>query len=141
MSIWGTGSAQFQFPGDSVVTLEHSTMQGDYILPDIIEHKSIITGKKHFINNGDYSEFTVNVYLYKYADASAKFSEIYDYLHTNVYFWPHNDGKAISGSDSSPTEFFISDMSLSYLEDANYNDLLTIKFVASDYTVVSKSLV
>ena len=141
MSIFGTGSAKFKFGGDADVDLDYSVLKPKWVLSDYIEHKSVITGQKQFIPLGDYSEFIVDVHLYKYGDPSAKFSEIYDYLHTNVAFWPHSDGSAVKSADDSNTEFFISDMNLSYLEDVDYNDVLSIKFVSSDYTIVSKSLV
>ena len=140
MAIFGTGSAQFQEGTGSLVVLTGSMLIPNYIIPDLIEHKSIVTGHKDFISLGDYSEFQVGVNLYKATNPTSTFSTLYSYLHKNVYFWPHIDGKAISGSDGTPVEFNISDMQLSYIENKDYADYLLITFKAAEYTDISKGI-
>lgn len=138
--IFGSGSAQFQKSGSSVCTLDYSNLYPEYFITDEIEHKSVLTGHKSYTTLGDYSNFKVEVNLYKYSNPLSKFNEIYQYIHDDVYFWPHNDKKAISGSNGQPVKFHITNMELSYLKDFNYKDLLTITFEANDYTYLSGSL-
>jgi hypothetical protein len=141
MSIFGSGSAKFQPVGTtSSISLDYSNITPEWILSDENDYKSVITGHKSFITLGDYSNFNVQVNLWKYSSPSTKFRELYSYIHSNVYFWPHNDGMAISGSTNLPVEFHITEIKHSYLENYTFKDVLNINFVAVDYTCVSKSL-
>jgi hypothetical protein len=140
VGLFGTGSAQFQKSGSAVVKLEYSRLYPEYVITDEIEHKSVLTGHKSYSTLGDYSRFKVEVNLFKYTSSVAKFNEIYQYYHDDVYFWPHSDGKAISGSDRNPVEFHIVGMELNYLDNIDYKDLLTVEFDAIDYTVLTGSL-
>lgn len=138
--IFGSGSAQMQQGTGSIVVLQHSNIVPEYIITDEKEHKSVLTGHKTFTTLGDYSKFRIDINLYKYDNPTTTFQTLYPYIHNNVYFWPHSDGKAISGSNNLPVEFHITDMKLSYLGDHLYRDLLSIEFEAVDYTDISKGL-
>lgn len=141
--IFGTGSAQFQEEGSGVIALSYSNIEPEYIIPEEDKLTSVITGHNTYITRGDYSDFNVTVNLWKYTDPKAKFQELYTYLHSNVWFWSHNDGKAISGSGAyynTPVKFHITDMEHSYLDNNVYRDILKIKFEAIDFTCVTGSL-
>jgi hypothetical protein len=141
MALFGTGSAKMQISGSTTSSLlDYSIINPEFIVPDEKDYKSVITGHKSFMTLGDYSNFKVQVNLWKYSSPKIKFQELYSYLHNNVYFWPHADGKAISGSTNLPVEFHITDIKHSYLDNYTFNDVLNISFVSNDYTVVSKSL-
>lgn len=138
--IFGTGASKFDYSG-SVVTLDHCILNPNYIISDNVDATSVLTGHKHITNLGDYSSFDVSVYLYKYAVPSASFMTLYSYLHKNVYFWPHSDGKAISGSNGKPVPFNITNMSIDYITDTDFSEMITLHFESTDYTNVTGSLI
>ena len=65
--IFGNSNSKF-VSGATTVDLPYSVLDPDWIMPDVLEHQSIISGKKNFINKGYYSEFKVQVNLFKYSD-------------------------------------------------------------------------
>lgn len=140
MAILGTTYPKF-IVGASTVLLENSVLNTSFQEADILEHKSIMNGYKSYVVNGDYSSFSVLVYLYKYAVPKTKFQEIYAYNHLNCYFYPHSDGLAIKDSGGTDVYFHISSMKLDYLNNINDFDVLYMNFNSIDYTDVEESLV
>lgn len=138
--IFGKSGSKFEYSG-STVMLEHSNIIPKYIDSDNIENKSVLTGKKNFINLGDYSSFDVPVYLYKYTSSKDVFLDLYSYLHKNVYFWPHSDGKAISGSSGNPVTFNITNMDLTYLNNIDFPEYLIMHFESNEYTNISGNII
>jgi len=143
--IFGSGSAKIQeVSSTSSVILDYSTMEASYIEPDEDEHTSVLTGYRSYTTLGDYSSFKVNINLFKYGNINSqinKFKELYGYIHKNVYFWPHADGRAISGSDNQPVPFHVTDMKIIQL-DNNYKffDTIQMQFNSIKYTDISKSI-
>ena len=138
------------------VLLEHSLLTPDYAEPDEIVHKSILTGARSIVTNGDYVSFSVMVHLFKYADPAAKFSEIFAYNHSDVYFYPHEDGaaagddlgKAISDSatktlSSSYVTFHITKIKpfyLAYDKGLDAHDSCEIEFIAKKYVDIENTV-
>lgn len=138
--IFGSGSAKFT-SASVTVDLEYSVLVPNFIESETIQHVSVIDGARNYITLGDYSSFKVDVYLFKYANPRDKFLEIYDYIHTDVNFFPHSDGKTMYGNDGAIMQCHITDMKLSYLDNKDYRDLLTISFETKGYTnAVSSSI-
>lgn len=145
--LFGTGSAKFERSG-SIVTLEHSNLAPNYAIRNISVITSVYDHFHTYDFLGDYSEFTVQLNLWKYQSLtetpSDKYNEIYPFLYTLVYFWPHEDGQAVSGSDDEHMPFFIDSIQHSYLfgsqADAN-EDVLFIHFKSEGYTNLTGSLV
>ena len=144
--IFGSGSAKFTGVAGvpAVVTLENSIIRPEWCNRNYSVNQAISDHYSTFKFHGDYSEFWVDLNLYQYTapdDPTDKFAEIYPYLYTDVYFWPHVDGKAISGSNGIPTKFFIDEMKHSYLsDDFTTKDVLSIHFKSVNYTVISGSI-
>lgn len=146
MSIFGTGYPVFIVSGsNTVVTMSYSTINAEYVEPNIIEHQSVINGARNYITSeadgfGDYSNFTVNIHLFKYAIPSASFSNIYQYNHQDVFFKPHSDGSTIKDSSNADVVFNITSMALNYLDTPDFKDVLTVEFKSKSYTNLANSL-
>lgn len=139
--LFGSGSAKFTRSG-STVSLDYSNIRPSWVNRNFSKKQSIYDHYTTVDYYGDYSNFWIDVNLYQYTSSIGKFNEIYPtYLHNYVYFWPHNDGYAISGSDGQPTVFFIREMEHKYLSnDDATKDVLSIHFVSIDYATISGSL-
>lgn len=141
--LFGSGSSKFQ-SGATTVLLEHSLIEPDYCIRNISTTTSVYDHYHTYDFHGDYSEFTVQLNLFKYDSPVDKYNEVYNYLYTNVYFWPHVDGVAISGSNNEGMLFFIDEMKHKYLfndEAMAEQDVLYIHFKSLSYTSVSGSIV
>ena len=141
MSLFGTGSAKFEVSG-STVTLDYSNLRPNWVESNISIRRSIYDHYITFDNVGSYSDFWIDINLWEYTIPEQKFAEIYPtYLYAKVYFWPHSDGFAISGSDNKPTVFFIKDMAHRYIDPTITNkDILSLHFVSTDFCHLTGSL-
>ena len=150
--IFGLGDCKFVgtgTPDSNTVEIGYSILTPTWNDPRVIEHQSAVSGKRNWITLGDYAQFKVTVYLYKYTFPSSKFSTLVSYLHQLVYFYPHVDGsvsgdglgKAIQNSSSTNVKFFISAITPYYMNNANdLKDIVDIEFVAENYVDISKSV-
>ena len=138
--IFGISESKFTYSG-STVLLDHSNLIPQYMIPDNRENTSVITGHKALINLGDYSSFDVVVELHKYTASSAAFTNFYSYLHKNVYFYPHREGQAISGSNNAGIPFNITEMEINYLNNTDFDVRLKMHFEATGYTYLTGSLI
>jgi len=140
--IFGSGSAKFDYSG-SVITLEYSNLRPNWSNKIVKTITSIYDHYTTYYSPGYYSDFYVDIDLTKYGTNDyVKFNEVYPYIYTKVYFWPHEDGNAISGSDGKGVVFFIDGMEHKYYSnDFVQNDILTIHFTSTDYTTLTGSLV
>jgi len=150
MAIFGIGTPKFTgtgIPDINTVTLDHTILDPDWNDPRIIEHPSVVSGKKTWITLGDYASFRVTVQLFKYTSPAAKFNTIITYLHQLVYFYPHKDGitagdglgKMIKNSANVGVKFFIIKISPYYLNNVDASqDLLDIEFISEDYIDITK---
>jgi len=139
--LFGTGSAKFERSG-SVVLLEHSNIRPNWVVRDLNKRISIHDHYTSVVNNGDYSDFWVDINLFDYTSSVGKFNEIYpNYLYAYGHFYPHLDGNAISGSDGKPSVFFIREMEHKYISDTGADkDVLSMHFVSTDFTNLTGSL-
>lgn len=140
--IFGTGSVKFERSGSEVL-LENCLIEPNYTLRNIGIRTAVYDHYHTYEFHGDYSEFTVRLNLWKYDSPTTKYNEIYPYLYKYVYFWPHADGNAISGSDGNHVAFFINSIKHEYLlnDEADAGeDVLYINFKSVDYTNITGSI-
>lgn len=93
--IFGIGSPKFKgtgTPDSNVVTLSNSVINPTWDIPRVLEHQSVISGKKNYITLGDYASFVVTMNLFKYGTPTTTFNTIMSYFHQLVTFFPHVDG-------------------------------------------------
>lgn len=144
MSIFGHLAPKFISDNNDVVYMDYVNMESNWIIPDEIEHKSVITGAKSFITLGDYANFTVSINLFKYGSLTSmksKFLELYSYNHKDVVFYPYRDGNPIMDKDGNTVLFHITSMKLDFISNINSLDLLTMTFESKKYIDLSKSIV
>lgn len=139
MAIFGTGSAWIVYNG-ATQSLDYSVLTPNYQIPDVDEQKSLLTGNRYFNAKGDYSEFDITVYLYKYSNPASASQELYNLNHQNVIFYPHSDGKPIMDASGTEVLFHVNSMKFGYLDNLYYNDVLTMNLKAINYTNLSQSL-
>ncbi len=152
--IFGIGSAKFVgtgTPDSNTVVLDYCILDPKWNDPRVIQHQSVISGKKNWITLGDYASFKVTVQLYRYTSPTpnAKFTTLMTYLHQLVYFYPHKDGvtagdglgKPIQNSSAVNVKFFINAITPYYLNNIDAKqDLVDIEFIAENYVDISKSV-
>lgn len=108
MAMWGVGSPSFMGTGTpdyNMNTLAYATLDPEWNDPRVIEHQSVITGKKTWTTLGDYASFRVSLNLYKYTTSptpSEKFATLMTYLHKLVIFLPHAHGVTIGDYKGLP---------------------------------------
>ena len=68
------------------LNLEYSIVEPNFLIPAEIMHESVLTGTRTYSKKENYSEFSVMVYLFQYADANTKASAILALENTLVTF-------------------------------------------------------
>ncbi len=131
--IFGTSYSKF-VSGITTVELPYSVLDPSYMLPDVLVHQSVISGKKNFISKGDYSEFKVQINLWKYANPNATFNQLEGYKFSQVTFYPHKDGDPIKDIYGNEVQFLISDISEYYLTNTTQKDIALITFLSDRYS-------
>jgi hypothetical protein len=121
--LFGTGHSAFDYSDKRI--------QLPYSIPDEIEHQSIFTGVKHFVNNVDYASFVVTINLFKYPDPHAYAKNLESYNKKTVLFAPHNGG-VIKNKIGNEVGFFISNISPFFLENDEKIGGVAIFFTATE---------
>lgn len=139
MSIFGTTEPKFT-SGATTVNLDYTLLDPKWPIPEIIEAKSPITGKKTFTLRGDYAEFDVLVHLSKYGSGAAtKAATIYGYHGQLVKFYPFRDGFAVKNSAGSAVDFLLL-VESGFKDDYCEYDILKLKFIATAYIDITESI-
>ena len=115
--------------GSNIINLEHSDFNPVIITPDFIEHDSILTGKRNFVNTHQYSDFSFNLYLWKYTDPIAKANSLLTYDGTIVNFQPYSDGQMLTKEDGSLLDFYLT-MTFGYLRKITAYEIVTLTFTS-----------
>lgn len=122
------------------IGLNNCLIEYDFVQPDQINQKSIITGKRTNIHKGDYGEFKVTELLWKNGSASTKLSDLYAYYHTDVYFIPHRDGDCLKDSSGNLITCYMSGFKPFYYKNLINYDAVLMTFTTNDYHDVTKLL-
>lgn len=128
------GLLHSKFIKDSAeVDLSYSSINPKYILPDIVEQKTPLTGDKYFVLKGSYSEIAIIINLWKYADPVAKYNEIVAYYNNNVELYPHKDEGPLKDIAGNTVVFNLYNIEPFYLTTTLYYDILKLTFKAIGY--------
>lgn len=128
----------------TIVNLDYAVLDPKFCLADVVEHTSPLNGYKTFILKGDYAEFKLEIYLFKYGNASAqkaKFLEIYSLRKELVDFYPHRDGGAIKDENGDIVKFAIVDCTPYYFQNEVTHDMLLLYLKSTKYIDITKNLV
>jgi len=131
--IFGNSYSKF-VSGATTVELPNSILDPDFVLPDLITHQSIMTGKLNYIKKGYYSFFKVMVYLYQRVDPNSDYAELESYRDNQVTFYPHKDGDPIKDIFGNETQFLLSNIESYYLTNTVLKDIALLTFKADRYT-------
>lgn len=144
MALYGTGYPQFKslvFNPNAVLLLEHSVVDYNWSIPQFVVNDSIQNGVSTWNQlNGDFAEFKVTIYAWKYVDPADTMNTLLGYNHDTVNFMPHHTSGLYCKKDATNNaEFFITQMEPMYLRNQppDFKDLLKITFTST--TPVSKS--
>lgn len=109
------------------IEFNHALLDYDYVIPDIIEHVSVFDGTRNYLNNKDYADFRITIYLNKYASPKVKLQEIYSYNHTYGWFYPHKDDVRIKRL------YHLEYVKPFYLDTPDFYDMCTVVFRGKDH--------
>lgn len=141
MSIFGTSHPKIIVNIDTTldeVLLQHAVVLKDEPELDTYAVRAVRTGKRVFTNAGKHWLFQVKIYLYKYADAEAKYLEFKGYEGTKVYLYRHADGNKIKTTDGVDVPFVIISINESYTDEHNKHDVLIITFRSTTYVAIQR---
>lgn len=114
--------------GGTTVLLDHSKLNPKFLIPNEIEHVSILNGVRNYILIGDMSELTIILNLTKYSDPVSKFNEVNSFKHSECLFYPNRDGYPLKDYEKNDALFYISEVTPYYLTNDDFYDLVLITF-------------
>jgi len=85
--IWGEISCKLEL-GETVLELQHSILQPNFFIPKTIMHESVLTGKRTYSKNYNYSEFEINEYLFRYDDPGSIADQLLNFEDEVILFTP-----------------------------------------------------
>lgn len=138
--IFGIQNSKIKSLSGTEIDLKYDILEPSWIEPNIITNQSIVNAHREWKKIADpHASFSVVVNLHKYPIPDSKFIEIYNYLNTLVYFYPHKDGGAINDTSGVPVKFYFADMQMFCLEEPYY-DACRLTFISQDGIDFSQSL-
>jgi hypothetical protein len=150
-SLFGTGNPQWvgvDLNPSTYINLTHAKFtDAQFQQPDLLDQQSVITGVRSFEKRVDddtcnYSEFTMLIYLRKYADPVSAFNTLYSYLNEWVYFAPFTtpSAKYIKDVDDNLVKFYVYSIAPSFLDETGSQDILTINIKSEKYTDMNNTI-
>jgi len=140
--ITGTTEPTFTPDAGAALNLNHVTVLKDEPVFDNVIHKSILNGAQKLLIKGYHWAFEVNVNLFKEANPTAKYDEIYSRLYTLGKLQRHRDGCFIQDSSLEPVYFYMTEVVPYYLQSDNLinpaYDAVIVRFISSEYVDMSK---
>lgn len=131
MAIYGESYSKFK-SGVTEVDLRYSIIKPVWKIPQVIEHRSILTGKINYIQVAqDKAMFDVVCNIWKNTVPKTTMQTLLAYNHTIVKFMPHEDeGNYLTTDGATEADFYISIMRPFNIKDKPpiLNDRLFIRF-------------
>jgi len=122
---------------------KNCTFEYDFVQPDQLNFRSVITGKKTNTHLGDYGTFRVTERLWQGSTSArsttSKFQQLYALYHTDVWFFPHSYDLTRDSSSGVVTCYFKIFKPMYYKNLINY-DAVMCEFEVNEYYDVSKLL-
>jgi len=134
MSIFGDSYPKCYITSGSDILLENSLLEADYVVPQTLEHVSVLNGNINYVTLDDRSEMNLTVYLYKYDDPVEKFAEIKTIKGQEVVFYPHADGEPLKDRIGGVALMYVEEIKPFYLFQTTYYDALKISLKSKGTT-------
>ena len=115
----------------------------DFIQPDQINHRSVISGVKTNTHLGDYGSFKITERLWQKATtftAALRFQRLDSFYHTDVWFMPHGVSSIKDSSSVTVACYFKVLKPMYYKGFVNY-DAVVCEFETNKYHDITKILV
>jgi len=141
----GTGN-----PNTNTVLLDYSVYKTfNFAEPRIIKSKAPITGSVNILNLGNWSNFDIIIYLWKYSNPLLTLANLINYRYQNVIFYPHRDklavgdglGLPITDTSNNPLSFFIAGVKYYSLDNTKQHDCVELNFISTNYVKKGNSVV
>lgn len=117
----------------TTVFLDHCTVEYNWQVRTSEEQVSVLTGHREWYELGDHAEYELLVFLWKYADPAAKFTELYGLRNKDVIFFPHRDGYPLRNERGDEVLFHVVEMTPEYLRGIDSYDVLRIAIKSKDF--------
>lgn len=105
-------TTEYEFPKANMVP--------SYYEPDSIEKSSPFTGKKTFLQPGEYSSFTLIISNFKNSNPQSSFVTYLSLRSKLVEFYPHKEGQAVRDKQGNNSLFIIKSVRPFYKENDKY---------------------
>ena len=130
--IFGNGKPKLVYNGNTIL-LDNCTV--DFVWQERTgeEQASVLTGHREWYELGNHAEFEIVVFLFKYANPSAKFTELYALRDKDVIFFPHRDGYPLRNDRGDEVLFHVVEMAPEYLKGIENYDVLRFRIKSKDF--------
>src|SRR5574343_34729 len=116
-----------------------SQINFDMVQPDILEFRSVITGKKTHTYLGDYGMFEVTDFLFQGTSlltAKQKFQRLYSLYHQDLWLFPHSN-KAVQDSGGKVIACYFKEFKPGYYQNLVSFDIVRCVFETNEYHTVT----
>ena len=142
----GTGTHSYTYYNASL-EIENFTVTKDLPEERGFWHESVIDGHREWITKGQHWVIEMKSNLFKESNIGLRrtdFDNLFGYLYTDVYvtrFIENSAGSVlIRDSSSVPVKFIMESFETSFLTQAKYEDMATIRLRSKDYVDMSKTV-
>lgn len=142
----GTGTHSYEYY-DTNLEIENFTVTKDTAEERGFWHESVLTGHREWITKGQHWVIEMKSNLFKESTLSTRrtdFNNLFGYLYESVYVTRYMVGSdssvVIRDSSSVPVKFIIESFETSFLTQANYEDMVTIRLRSKEYVDMSKTV-
>lgn len=142
----GTGTHSYDYYTTSL-EIENFTVTQDAPEERGFWHESVLNGHREWITKGQHWVIEMKSNLFKESTISTRrtdFDNLFGYLYTDVYvsrFIEDSLGAVlIRDSSSVPVKFIMESFETSFLTQADYEDVVTIRLRSKDYVDMSKTV-
>jgi len=134
MSIFGTGKPKVEYGATpTTVNIDYCEILNIDYLQDNIINKSKVAGEIGHYEKGVQVSIEIKVNLWKETNISTKFNSYLALKNQDLTFYLHRDSGAFDDSSGDPVMFRMIEFKPIYLTQHNFEDVLIMKFISTDY--------
>lgn len=123
----------------ALILMEHSNYEMEFPVLNKLEHTSILTGKKHFINLGYSAKFTITVNLFKYADPITTYNTLKSFEGHNIVFGlGENNIGTFTDVFGNDADFYVNEVTPYYLTKTEFYDQVKIVLTSINYLNINE---
>jgi len=127
--------------GSTQIDLNYAVVMKDEPVWNVRTQESEIDFQRSITVLNYYWIYKVKIFLYKYANPTAKLNELMPYLFSEVNLLRHIEHTAIENSNGQPAKFVIEKITPIYLKTSDYKDGLIILFKSEEEIDITNNLI